>query len=172
MRRFMSSLNRASNKFSNESTSIRQNEGSLDTRFLGLQNTVRKTLIVKPRLKTGQIYNAHPPHVHKAPPKPPEAEDTLFSHNKNPHKNHAFHAKPTFAASRIYQSPATQKMYEDILYGYADYLDHPTPSGMIQYESQIDPVLHVGTFENDELNQLGTIAPLYDPPPLNQYATY
>ena len=181
MKNFMSSLNRVSDIFSNESVLIRNNEVNLNRRFAGLQDTVRRTIITKPKPKTTSStitaitpFNQHPSHIvnsnlyrsksvnTKTKPSSLNQKAILPKH-KIPNKNITPPLKPN-AAERIYKSPATQKMYEDILYGYADYLSHPTPAGVIQYESQIDPVLHVGSFDYSEVNRFGQISPLYSPP--------
>lgn len=177
MKNFISSLNRVSNTFSNESNTIRYNEGNLDTRFVGLRSTVKKSLIMKPKPRAESSFlpnspnNPHPPRIinrshisHSLPISAPSQKKTnlLPSYPQQPVKKR-YPAKPTIAAHRIYQSHATQKFYEDILYGYVDYLENPTPSGFIQYESQIDPVLHVGPFQDNELNRFGEMPPLYFP---------
>lgn len=180
----MSSLNRVSDVFSNESVVIRNNEVSLNSHFAGLQASVRKTLIVKPKPKTVSSIspkspiNPHPsrftsrtvPSRSKSvnpAPKPSsslEYKQSVFFANSDKQRKKCLPTSKTNAAERIYKSPATQKMYEDILYGYEEYLSNPTPSGAIQYESQIDPVLHVGSFDYSEVNRLQQISPLYSPP--------
>lgn len=184
MKNFMSSLNRASDVFSNESVLIRNNEVSLNKNFAGLQATVRKTLIVRPKPNTHSSIspkspiNPHPSRFtsrsaacrsksENASSKPSSSlthKQTAFSTSPDKQSKKSFPTSKTNAAERIYKSPATQKMYEDILCGYADYLSNPTPAGAIQYESQIDPVLHVGSFDYNEVNRLGKISPLYSPP--------
>lgn len=182
MKNFMSSLNRVSDVFSNESVLIRNNEVSLNKNFAGLQANVRKTLIFRPKPKTSSSIsptspvNPHPSRytmrsgfsrsksVNASKSSSSPYNQTEFSKSPEKQRLKSSISSRTNAAERIYKSPATQKMYEDILYGYADYLSNPTPAGAIQYESQVDPVLHVGTFDYNEVNRLGQISPLYSPP--------
>ena len=177
MRKFVSSLNRATDRFASESSTIRDSEDKLQNKFYGIQSHVRKSLIVKPAPKTNPSAYSHPPHVKRAASVQKKDEKIIKRkyHVKTPLypqqarfgsiSNKKEKCRSSLAANRIYNSHATQKMYADILYGYADYLENPTPSAAVQYESQIDPILHVGRFESNEVNQTGTIVPLYTTPP-------
>jgi hypothetical protein len=48
------------------------------------------------------------------------------------------------------------RMLEDVLFGYEDYKTCPTKGGILEYESQIDPFLHVGAFPDDEISGIVT----------------
>ena len=74
----------------------------------------------------------------------------------DPYKNSGLRSILSPAAKRIYKSAAAQRMYEDVLEGYQEYLRYPTRSRILEYESQIDPFLHVGTFADNELSQIAT----------------
>jgi hypothetical protein len=54
-------------------------------------------------------------------------------------------------------------MYEDTIYGFQDYLLCPTAAGVLEYESQIDPFLHVGAFDSDELSKTTISRPIHQP---------
>ena len=47
-------------------------------------------------------------------------------------------------------------MYEKVIEGYNDYLQHPSKIGVLEYESQVDPYLHVGSFGKDEVSKTAT----------------
>ena len=157
MRRFVRTMSRIADRASVDSEEIRSNESKLENSFQNLQSTVRKVLLIKPRRQSVKPLYAHPPQVarrqasKRVQPKPlPELPD------KDPNRNFALPRPSTQAAARIYRSAATQHMYQDVVDGYQEYLLCPTRIGLLEYESQIDPYLHVGDFPADEVSQIET----------------
>jgi hypothetical protein len=156
MRSFLESLTRVSKTFRADSDSIRNGHVSLQDQYYGLQDGVRQTLVPKPIKLTEPRPYSHPPHVpRRAHSRLSTPIQSVTSNVLDPYRNHSFPPEPIRAAPRIYRSPATQKLYSDVLDGYQDYLQHPTRHGILDYESQIDPFLHVGAFPEDELS--GTV---------------
>ena len=159
MKRFVRSLTRVANRASNDSDQIMNNEYALENNFAALQTTVRKSLMGRHKPQSAQRVYSHPPHVQRRsqPVKRPIVQGTsVLMARPNPYRNFALPSHLSGAPKRIYRSPATQRMYEDVLDGYEEYLRCPTRGGILEYESQIDPYLHVGTFADDEMSQTAT----------------
>lgn len=159
MNRFMKSLSRVSAQISNESDDVRNTEYHLDDNFQSLKTNVRKSLLTKPQMQGLKGQYAHPPTISKRMNvnKGQKAKSSLVLQKAtNPYRNYAMPAKPTRAASRIYRSPANIEMYERVIDGYNDYLQNPSKIGILEYESQVDPYLHVGVFNKDEVSKTAT----------------
>lgn len=156
MNRFMKSLTRVSEQITHESDDVRNTEYTLDDNFESLKSTVRKSLLTKPQLQGTKTEYAHPPKVDNRKRHTKVASSLILRKDANPYRNFSLPAKPTQAAKRIYRSPATIEMYERVIEGYNDYLQHPSKIGILEYESQIDPYLHVGAFDKDEVSKTAT----------------
>lgn len=156
MRRFVRNLSRIADRASVDSEEIRSNENKLDKNFQNLQTNVRKALNCPPRMRLSKPAYAHPPRVvRRAVPKQVPRKQATFD-DKDPNRNFALRRPSTQAAARIYRSVAAHNMYEEVLDGYAEYLRCPTRIGLLEYESQIDPYLHVGRFSEDEVSPIET----------------
>lgn len=156
MKRFMASLTRTTDEFSRESDTIRTTGTTLSSKYGTLQHIVKKSLVKRTSQSSMSNQNSHPYPVKRSG----ALQKTFGSDDQPPPsiipeaplRSTAFHAKPTTAAKLAYDPPGKQRMYEEIIEGYYDYLQNPTPAGSQMYDGQVDPFLHVGTFEESDYN--------------------
>jgi hypothetical protein len=157
MRNFVSSLYRVSGNFQSESDSLRTDGDNLQDRYQDLQAQIKRTRVRRERPTGGGPYS-HPPHISRRAGSHIAASRPIgvFDRIPDPNRNYALPRRPCIGVNRIYQSPARQKLRDDILFGWEDYKQFPTPSGLLEYESQVDPYLHIGSFPDGELSRTVT----------------
>lgn len=153
MKRFVSSLTRTTNEFSRESEELRDTGNNLKSKYGHLQTNIRKSLQVSFKPKPVPSCNSFHQQTRKNTANKDTFKETSDDQNNINYIGVSyFRATPTTAARLIYDSPAKQEMYHDIMEGYCEYLQYPSPTDTYLYEGQVDPVLHIGKFEQMEIN--------------------
>ncbi|EAX90172.1 hypothetical protein TVAG_375630 [Trichomonas vaginalis G3] len=123
-----------------------------------MQKEAKTAFIARPKLKLRKV--EAPPHY--SPPrnirlKPPSPDPQTQAYNSFPYNerpvfmNYALPAQPSTLANRCYNSVANRKFINNELNNFLDQVENPNPSLAPLYEPSVDPVLHIGQFNDLEI---------------------
>ena len=180
MRRFISGLAGFARVCRSDLSNMRQQERTLARDYRSLQTSVKKTLVwSKPKLSTKELIApmALRAKTQVSEEKPcrsnePISEGVDLSTRQRtnsmsvlahpmpfPVRHYGMRAQPCKAAERIYRSKAREALREERIDMIDEYLNWHTPEIAEQLDGSVDPVLHVGNFESNELKWKGETAP-------------
>ena len=178
MRRFISGLAGFARVCRSDVSNMRQQERTLARDYMSLQTSVKKTLVwQKPKLTTKEFVTpmATRARTQIEEEKEPRSSDTsatelaptrrthslsvLANPMAFPVRHYGMRAQPCKAAERIYRSKARESLREERIDMIDEYLNWHTPEIAAQLDGTIDPVLHVGKFEKNELRWKGETKP-------------
>ena len=162
MKSFISSLSRANDKTSKEHDDVKDFYSRNEHSFRILQQNARRALVrpVLPRSKSQQ----HRIPTHTAIPRVkkkilvpplndvPKDEDPFQFSNQPNFKNYALPKPSNYGPQRYYNSVTTQRFVAEQVVQFMEQVTNPDPSIAPLYEAGVDPVLHVGEFNDLEIN--------------------
>ena len=139
---------------SEESEATRYHESAIFNQYSSLLGNVKKTLITKPKINKPASSFVH--HQHRRPVQQVRSKaqkSTKQSREiKNPYLNFAFRPKPIVAAKRIYDNPARKQLIQREQDDYMEFVEYPTPQLATQFIGGVNPYLHVGRFNETEID--------------------
>ena len=181
MRRFLKGLSKATKVARSDIVYMREQERALNMNYLSLQSTMRRSLMSVQRPKALNRDFVSPVYV------PATAKSAIESHADTqqiqqmereepkgrkervrsmitmlrpvpfPLRQYAMRAHPSKAPERIYRSKARENLREERLDMIDDYLNYHHEELRDMLDGTVDPVLHVGTFPEEEIKWNGKI---------------
>lgn len=162
MKSFVKSLTRANEKIAEEIDQRKQIQIQNQKRFRNTQKVARSALFLHPRKASSQpishSVSSNIPKIEKI--KPAELNNMKQQLNSNPFPyadrptffNYALPKQPCIGANRVYNSLAARRFVNNEIATFIDQAENPSPSISPLYAPSIDPILHIGRFNDLEIN--------------------
>lgn len=160
MKSFVHSLTMANAKMKEQVDRYSKLQKETAFRFRQMQKVSKSAYIIRPKFPVRKLEG--PPH--QSPPRKPEkiklvSPDPVqqayspFPYNDRPaFMNYVLPSQPCTLANRVYNSVATRKFVNSELNNFLDQVENPNPSISPLYEPSVDPILHIGQFNDVEIN--------------------
>ncbi|EAX98276.1 hypothetical protein TVAG_090520 [Trichomonas vaginalis G3] len=165
MRSFVNSLARANEQFIQEINKRKQIQAQNHKRFINLQKVARSALVFHPKRNPSQTlsHSSSTPLKRLEPLKPLKNENESENVHNNPFPydnrptfmNYALPRQPCVGANRIFNSVAARRFVNSEIETFIDQAENPNPSLSPLYAPSVDPVLHIGDFNELEINWNG-----------------
>lgn len=167
MQKFISELSEFAGVCKTDLSGMRDKEKSLDNNFKSLQGGVKKSILNanRPNFTKNQMSamkQRHRLHPDERPlPRPTFSEDNETVEEESmkpmpfPTRHYALRAQPSKIPERFYKPKAREQLQEDRLELIDEYMKYPTPNIAKNLDGRVDPVLHVGVFDPNELHWTG-----------------
>lgn len=162
MKSFVMSLARANEKIAAEINKRKQMQLQNHKRFQNMQKIAKSALVFHPKKASSQpMSHSTSVNLHKYEKlKPLENENSNQQANTNPFPyadrptflNYALPKQPCIGANRCYNSVASRRFVNSEIETFIDQVENPNPSLSPLYAPSVDPILHIGEFNELEIN--------------------
>ena len=162
MKSFISSLSKVNDRTSIEHDNVKDFYSKNENSFRILQQNARRALIkpILPRSKSQQTrlpalssYSHTKRKIYRTPPRKEKREEDPFKYSNEPNfRNYALPKSSNYGPQKYYNSITTQRFVAEQVVEFMEQVANPDPSLAPLYQGGVDPVLHVGEFNDLEIN--------------------